>query len=30
VHASTASELAAQLRWQEAAEAHAPFGCSSR
>jgi hypothetical protein len=30
VHAATASELAGQLRWQEAAETHAPFGCSSR
>ena len=30
VHAPTVGELAAQLRWQEAAEAHAPFGCSSR
>jgi hypothetical protein len=30
VHAGTAGELAAQLRWQEAAEAHTPFGCSRR
>jgi hypothetical protein len=30
VHASSAGELAAQLRWQEAAEMHAPFGCSTR
>jgi hypothetical protein len=30
VHASTVGELAAQLRWQEAAEVHAPFGCSTR
>jgi hypothetical protein len=30
VHAATAGELAAQLRWQEAAEAHTPFGCSRR
>jgi hypothetical protein len=30
VHAATAGELAGQLRWQEAAEAHAPFGCASR
>jgi hypothetical protein len=30
VHAPSAGQLAVQLRWQEAAEAHAPFGCSSR
>jgi hypothetical protein len=30
VHATSAFELAAQLRWQEAAEMHAPFGCSTR
>jgi hypothetical protein len=30
VHASSAGELAAQLRWQQAAETHAPFGCSTR
>jgi hypothetical protein len=30
VHAPSAAELAGQLRWQEAAEAHAPFGCSTR
>lgn len=30
VHAATVSELAAQLRWQEAADTHAPFGCSTR
>jgi hypothetical protein len=30
VHAATVGELAAQLRWQEAADAHAPFGCSTR
>ena len=30
VHAGSAAELAVQLRWQEAAEAHAPFGCSRR
>jgi hypothetical protein len=30
VHASSAGELAVQLRWQEAAEAHTPFGCSQR
>ena len=28
VHAASASELAGQLRWQEAAETHTPFGCS--
>ncbi|HBW20478.1 MAG: hypothetical protein ACLPN6_31045 [Streptosporangiaceae bacterium] len=27
VHASDATELAAQLRWQQAADAHAPEGC---
>jgi hypothetical protein len=27
VHAATAVELAAQLRWQEAADEHAPVGC---
>jgi hypothetical protein len=27
VHARTAVELAAQLRWQEAADEHAPAGC---
>jgi hypothetical protein len=30
VHASSAAELAVQLRWQRAAEAHAPFGCPRR
>jgi hypothetical protein len=30
VHAGSAAELAAQLRWQQAADAHAPFGCSAR
>ncbi len=30
VHAASVGELAAQLRWQEAADAHAPFGCSTR
>ena len=30
VHARTAAQLAVQLRWQEAADVHAPFGCSSR
>jgi hypothetical protein len=30
VHATGPVELAAQLRWQEAAEEHAPFGCSAR
>jgi hypothetical protein len=30
VHADTAVELAGQLRWQQAADAHAPFGCSTR
>jgi hypothetical protein len=30
VHAGSPGELAAQLRWQEAAEAHAPSGCTSR
>jgi hypothetical protein len=29
VHAASAAELAGQLRWQEAAETHAPFGCSA-
>jgi hypothetical protein len=28
VHASSAADLAAQLRWQQAADLHAPFGCS--
>ncbi|HTP17732.1 MAG TPA: hypothetical protein VMK13_18100 [Streptosporangiaceae bacterium] len=28
VHAGCAVGLAAQLRWQQAADAHAPFGCS--
>jgi hypothetical protein len=28
VHAGTAAELAGQLRWQQAADTHAPFGCS--
>jgi hypothetical protein len=28
VHAYSAGELAAQLRWQAAAETHTPFGCS--
>lgn len=28
VHAASAGELAAQLRWQDAAETHTPFGCS--
>jgi hypothetical protein len=28
VHAAAAGELAGQLLWQEAAEAHAPTGCS--
>jgi hypothetical protein len=28
VHAASAGELACQLLWQEAAEAHAPTGCS--
>jgi len=27
VHASDATGLAAQLRWQQAADAHAPHGC---
>jgi hypothetical protein len=27
VHADTAVDLAAQLRWQQSAEAHAPSGC---
>jgi len=30
VPAPSAAKLAGQLRWQEAAEAHAPFGCSTR
>ena len=30
VHAPSASALAGQLRWQEAAETHTPFGCSRR
>jgi hypothetical protein len=30
VHAGAASDLAVQLRWQEAADLHAPFGCSIR
>jgi hypothetical protein len=30
VHAADPVELAAQLRWQEAAEEHAPFGCTAR
>jgi Resolvase, N terminal domain len=29
VHAVSAGELAAQLRWQQAADIHAPAGCSS-
>jgi hypothetical protein len=29
VHAVSAGELAAQLRWQQAADMHAPAGCSS-
>jgi Resolvase, N terminal domain len=29
VHAVSAEELAAQLRWQQAADIHAPAGCSS-
>ena len=29
VHAVSAAELAAQLRWQQAADTHAPAGCSS-
>jgi hypothetical protein len=28
VHAVSAAELAAQLRWQQAADIHAPAGCS--
>jgi hypothetical protein len=28
VHAPSASGLAGQLRWQQAAQVHAPFGCS--
>jgi hypothetical protein len=27
VHANGPAELAAQLRWQQAAETHTPFGC---
>lgn len=27
VHADTATRLAAQLCWQQAADAHAPYGC---
>ena len=30
VHAPSAGELAGQLTWQEAAQKHAPFGCSRR
>jgi hypothetical protein len=30
VHATSASLLAGQLCWQEAAEAHTPDGCSRR
>jgi hypothetical protein len=30
VHAGSAADLAAQLRWQQAADLHAPFGCSTR
>ncbi len=30
VHAASVGELAAHLRWQEAADAHAPSGCSTR
>jgi hypothetical protein len=30
VHARTAGQLAGQLRWQEAAKKHTPFGCSRR
>jgi hypothetical protein len=30
VHADSPAVLAAQLRWQQAADDHAPFGCSSR
>lgn len=29
VHADSPLDLAAQLRWQQAADAHAPFGCSA-
>jgi hypothetical protein len=29
VHAISAEELAAQLRWQQAADIHAPAGCAS-
>jgi hypothetical protein len=28
VHAASAAGLAAQLHWQQAADAHTPFGCS--
>lgn len=30
VHAPDAVSLAAQLHWQQAADRHAPFGCSAR
>jgi hypothetical protein len=30
VHADSVIELAAQLRWQEAADTHAPAGCRAR
>jgi hypothetical protein len=30
VHAETAAGLAAQLRWQQAADDHAPDGCRAR
>ena len=30
VHADGPVELAAQLRWQQAVEEHAPHGCSAR
>jgi hypothetical protein len=30
VHAAGPVELAAQLRWQQAADEHAPLGCSAR
>jgi hypothetical protein len=29
VHADSAAALAVQLRWQQAADVHAPFGCSA-
>lgn len=29
VHAGSAIELAAQLRWQQAADIHAPAGCTA-